>query len=176
MKSLQRPRWAAWQGVSTALPVLLSLVLCYAALPAFAQADVGNYPARPIRVIVNFPPGGTADVLARAVSEALSSKTGQPVVVENRAGAGGNIGAQAAATAPADGYTLLVTPPGPLTINQSLYRDLGYDPLKFVPVILLASVPNAITSRPDLPAHSVKDLIAYAKSNPGKLRNRVKIS
>ena len=108
-------------------------------------------------------------MLARAVSEALSVKLGQAVVVENRAGAGGNIGAQAVFTAPADGYTLLATPPPPLTINQYLYRDLGYDPLKFTPVILLASVPNAITARPGLPANSVKELIAYAKANAGKV-------
>ena len=164
--------WAATtarRSVNTALFTGLAAFLGSAALPAFAQTDTATYPNKPLRIIVNFPPGGTADVLTRAVSEALAGRLGQPVVVENRVGAGGNIGAQAVAAAAPDGYTLLATPPGPLTINQSLYRDLGYEPQKFVPVILLASVPNAITARPDLPANSVKDLIAYAKANPGKL-------
>ncbi|MEJ7686993.1 MAG: tripartite tricarboxylate transporter substrate-binding protein [Variovorax sp.] len=137
-----------------------------AALPAAAQ---GSYPEKPISVIVNFPPGGTVDALARITAQKLSEKFGQPVVVENRPGAGGNIGAQAVAAAEGDGYTLLVTPPGPLAINQNLYRQLSFDPTRLVPIIMLASVPNVITARPDLPADNVKELIAYAKANPGKV-------
>ena len=156
---------ALFLGLSTGLGTGLATL----AAPAFAQTDVAVYPNRPLRIIVNFPPGGTADVLTRAVSQALTDKWSQAIVVENRAGAGGNIGAQAVAAAAPDGYTLLATPPGPLTINQNLYRELGYDAQKFVPVILLASVPNAITARPDLPANSVKDLIAHARAHPGKL-------
>jgi tripartite-type tricarboxylate transporter receptor subunit TctC len=91
------------------------------------------------------------------------------VVIDNRPGAGGNIGAQQVASADPDGYTLLVTPPGPMTINQNLYRDMRFDPSKFVPVIVLASVPNVITTRANFPANSVKELIAYAKANPGKV-------
>jgi len=141
-----------------------------AALPAAAQTDAAaNFPNKPIRMIVNFPPGGTVDVLTRTVGQKLADKWGQPVVVENRVGAGGNIGAQAVASADPDGYTLLATPPGPMTINQHLYKDMRFDPAKLVPVIMLASVPNVITARPDFPANSIKELIAYAKANPGKV-------
>jgi tripartite-type tricarboxylate transporter receptor subunit TctC len=141
-----------------------------ACLPAAAQGDAAaSYPNKPVRMIVNFPPGGTVDVLTRTVAQKLSEKWGQPVVIENRPGAGGNIGAQAVFSAEPDGYTLLATPPGPLAINQNLYKDMKFDPAKFTPVVMLASVPNVITARADLPANSVKELIAYAKANPGKV-------
>ncbi|MES2686330.1 MAG: tripartite tricarboxylate transporter substrate binding protein [Pseudomonadota bacterium] len=137
-------------------------------LPALAQ-DAASYPNKPIRMIVNFPPGGTVDVLTRTVAQKLTEKWGQPVVVDNRAGAGGNIGAQAVATAAPDGYTLLASPPGPLAINQNLYKEMSFDPSKMVPVVLMAGVPNAVTARNDLPANSLKELVAYAKANPGKV-------
>lgn len=143
-------------------------LIAAAGLPALAQ-DAASYPGKPIRMIVNFPPGGTVDVLTRIVAQKLTEKWGQPVVVDNRAGAGGNIGAQAVATAAADGYTLLATPPGPMTINQSLYKDMQFDPAKLVPVVMMASVPNVITARSDFPANSVRDLVAYVKANPGKV-------
>ena len=143
-------------------------LIAAAGLPALAQ-DAASYPGKPIRMIVNFPPGGTVDVLTRTVAQKLSEKWGQPVVVDNRAGAGGNIGAQAVATAAADGYTLLATPPGPMTINQNLYKDMQFDPAKLVPVVMMASVPNVITARSDFPANSVRDLVAYVKANPGKV-------
>jgi tripartite-type tricarboxylate transporter receptor subunit TctC len=136
---------------------------------AQAQAADAVYPSRPVRLVVPFPPGGTADALPRILAEQLSIRWGQPVVVENRPGAGGNIGAGAVAHAKPDGYTLLVTPPGPLSINQGLYKDLGYDPAKMVPISLLATTISVLSVRNDLPAHSVQDLIAYAKANPGKL-------
>jgi tripartite-type tricarboxylate transporter receptor subunit TctC len=136
------------------------------ALPALAQEA---YPSKPIRMIVNFPPGGSLDVVTRTVSQKLSEKFGQPVVVENRAGANGNIGAQAVATAQPDGYTLLSSPPGPLTINQSLYREMPFDPAKLASVAMLSGMPNVITARLDLPANNVKDLVAHAKANPGKV-------
>lgn len=129
----------------------------------------GSYPNKVVRVIVPFPAGGSNDVLCRIVGEKLSQKWSQPVVVENRAGAGGNIGAEAVSKADADGYTLLCSPPGPLSINHNLYRSLGYDPAKFVPVTVLAIVPNVVTARIDLPANSLQELIAYAKANPGKV-------
>jgi tripartite-type tricarboxylate transporter receptor subunit TctC len=139
-------------------------------LPAVAQnASANAYPDRPIRVIVDFPPGGTVDVLARIVGQKLGEKWAQAVVIENRPGAGGNIGAQAVASAEPDGYTLLVTPPGPLAINQNLYRQMSFDPTKLVSVAMLASVPNVITARPGLPVDSVQELIAYAKAHPGKV-------
>jgi tripartite-type tricarboxylate transporter receptor subunit TctC len=149
---------------------IVGAALLLASIGAWAQGDAAAaYPNKPIRMIVNFPPGGTVDVLARTVSQKLADKLGQPVVVDNRVGAGGNIGAQAVFSANPDGYTLLATPPGPMTINQNLYRDMQFDPAKFMPVIMMASVPNVITARADFPANSVKELIAYAKANPGKV-------
>jgi len=138
--------------------------------PAAASAqDASDYPRAPIRIIVNFPAGGTADILARIVGQKLGEKWNQPVTIDNRVGAGGNIGAAAAYTAEPDGYTLLVSPPGPMAINQSLFKTLPYDPQKFVPITLLALIPNVITARTDFPANTVKELLTYAKANPGKV-------
>jgi tripartite-type tricarboxylate transporter receptor subunit TctC len=136
----------------------------------FAAAAIAQpWPNKPVRVIVPFPAGGSADVLARIVSEKMSVKWGQPVIVDNRAGAGGNIGADAVYRADPDGYTILSSPPGPLSINLNLYDKLSYDPLRFVPVTVLAIVPNVVTARLDFPANSLKELISYAKANPGKV-------
>ena len=146
--------------------VLAAALVAMIALTATAQ---DAYPTKPIRLIINFPAGGTVDVLGRTIAQKLSDKFGQPVVVENRPGAGGNIGAQAVATAPADGYTLLATPPGPLTINQNLYKNMGFDPTKLTSVAMLASVPNAVTARHDLPVNSLKELVAYVQARPGKV-------
>ena len=148
---------------------LAALALAAATPSVLAQEPAASYPSKPIRLIVNFPAGGTVDTLARTVGQKLSERWGKPVVVDNRPGAGGNIGAQAVATADADGYTLLVSPPGPLAINQNLYQKLPFDPEKLEPVVMLASVPNVITTRADFPANSVKELIAYVKANPGKV-------
>ena len=149
---------------------LFTLLTClaagFAAAPAHAQAP---FPNKVVRVIVPFPAGGSADVLARIVGERLSSKWGQPVVVENRVGAGGNIGAEFVYRADPDGYTILSSPPGPLSINHNLYKQLPFEPAKFVPITVLAIVPNVITAKLDLPANSAKELIAYAKANPGKV-------
>jgi tripartite-type tricarboxylate transporter receptor subunit TctC len=141
--------------------------LAGATLPAAAQD--APWPAKPIHIVVYFPPGGSLDVVTRLVSQKLSERVGQPVVVENRAGAGGNIGALAVATSPPDGYTLLSTPPGPLTINQSLYKEMPFDPVRLVPVILMASMPNVITTRNNFPASNARELVAYVKANPGKV-------
>jgi len=137
----------------------------------FALADdaAASYPSQPIKIVVDFPAGGTVDTLARLIGEKLTKKWGQPVVIYNRPGAGGNIGAAYAYNAEPDGYTLLATPPGPLSINENLYRKLQYQPEKFVPVALLCKVPNMITARVGLPVNSLKDLIAYAKAHPGKV-------
>ncbi|MEN3364645.1 MAG: hypothetical protein V7606_1919 [Burkholderiales bacterium] len=135
-----------------------------------ALADpVADFPKAPIKIVVNFPAGGTVDALARIVGQKLSEKWGQPVVIDNRPGAGGNIGATMVYTAEPDGYTLLASPPGPLSINQSLFKKLQFDPTKFVPITTLAMIPNVIAARADFPAKSVKELIAYAKANPGKV-------
>ncbi len=137
-----------------------------AVMPAQSQ---NVFPNKAVRVIVPFPAGGSADVLARIVGEKLSSKWGQPVVVENRVGAGGNIGAEAVYRAEPDGYTILSSPPGPLSINHNLYKNLPFEPAKFVPITVLAIVPNVISVKTELPVNSIRDLIAYAKVNPGRL-------
>jgi len=144
----------------------LALAAMLAVLP---QADAQDYPSRPVKIIVPFPAGGTADVMPRVFAEWLSRKWGQPVVVENRTGAAGNIGAEAVAKAEPDGYTLLSAPPPPLVINQNLYPKLGFDPSEFVPIVIMGRVPNALVVNPKLPLNSVAEVIAYAKANPGKL-------
>ncbi|MGV3653119.1 MAG: Bug family tripartite tricarboxylate transporter substrate binding protein [Noviherbaspirillum sp.] len=137
---------------------------------AAALADAASdYPNRPITIVVNFPAGGTIDTQARVIGQKLQEKWGQPVIVENRTGAGGNIGTAAASSGDSNGYTLLATPPGPMSINQYLYKSLGYDPLKFVPITVMTQIPNMVTVRADLPVNSLKELIEYAKANPGKV-------
>jgi tripartite-type tricarboxylate transporter receptor subunit TctC len=140
-----------------------------AALAMSSGAPAQDYPSRPVKIIVPFPAGGTADVMPRIFSEWLTKKWGQPVVIENRTGAAGNIGAEAVAKADPDGYTLLSAPPPPLVINQNLYPKLGFDPTEFVPIVIMGRVPNALVINPKLPFNSVAELIAYAKANPGKL-------
>jgi tripartite-type tricarboxylate transporter receptor subunit TctC len=148
--------------------LLLAALLSGVHVASLADAAAG-FPKAPIKIIVNFPAGGTVDALSRIVGQKLSEKWGQPVIIDNRSGAGGNIGATGVYTADPDGYTLLASPPGPLSINQNLYKKLQYDPTKFVPITMLAMVPNVITARIDFPANSTKELIAYAKANPGKV-------
>jgi tripartite-type tricarboxylate transporter receptor subunit TctC len=139
------------------------------ALVAFA-ASAQTYPTRPIRLVVPFPAGGTTDILARAVAQKLTDAWGQSVVVDNRPGAGGNIGSELVAKAAPDGYTLLMGTVGTHAINPSLYSHMPYDHVKdFAPVILVAGVPNVLVVNPSLPVNSVQELIAYAKANPGKL-------
>jgi tripartite-type tricarboxylate transporter receptor subunit TctC len=145
---------------------LLLIALLGAASPALGQ---GAFPTKPVRMIVPFPGGGSADTLCRIVGEKLAAAWSQPVIVDNRAGAGGNVGAEIAYRAEPDGYTILCSPPGPLSINQNLYKALGYDPTRFVPITVLAVVPNVITARLDFPANTTQELIAYAKANPGKV-------
>jgi tripartite-type tricarboxylate transporter receptor subunit TctC len=146
------------------LRAIAALLLLLAA-PAFAQTD---YPTKPVRIVVPFPAGGSADILCRLVAEKLSAAWGQPLIIDNRAGAGGNVGAEIVYRADPDGYTLLCSPPGPLSINHNLYKTLPYDWTRFVPIGVLALVPNVITARFDLPANSLKEFIAWAKANPGK--------
>jgi tripartite-type tricarboxylate transporter receptor subunit TctC len=148
------------------LRTLLVALLLVATGPAFAQ---GAYPNKQVRMVVPFPAGGSADILCRIAGEKLGAAWNQPVIIDNRAGAGGNVGAEIAYRAEPDGYTLLCSPPGPLSINHNLYKTMPYDWTKFVPVTVLALVPNAISARIDLPANSVQQLIAYAKANPGKV-------
>ena len=147
------------------VPVHFALMLLMAA-PVHAQT---SWPQKQVRVIVPFPPGGTNDVLCRIVGEKLGAAWNQPVVVENKPGAGGNVGAEIVYRADADGYTLLCSPPGPLSINHNLYKSLPYDWSKFVPVTVLALSPNVISARANFPASTAKELVAYAKANPGKM-------
>jgi tripartite-type tricarboxylate transporter receptor subunit TctC len=127
------------------------------------------YPSRTVKIVIPSAPGPTTDTLARLVADQLSQKWGKATIVENIPGGAMNIGASAVARAAPDGYTLMVAPPSPLSFNHLLYRDPGYDPGKFVPITLLAKIPNVLVVRKDLPAATLKELIDYAKANPGKL-------
>jgi tripartite-type tricarboxylate transporter receptor subunit TctC len=155
----------------TASAVLSAIASALALLAATAcRADEApSYPTQNIRIIVPFPAGGTADILPRIVAEKLRQKWNQPVIIENRSGAGGNIGADAVATSAPDGYTLLASPPGPIAINENLYKSLPFRPADLMPVTVLGTVPNVLDVRPGFPAKSVQELIAYAKANPDKV-------
>jgi tripartite-type tricarboxylate transporter receptor subunit TctC len=132
-------------------------------------APAQDFPTRAVRIIVPFPAGGTADIVPRVVGDILSRKWGQPVIIENRTGAGGNIGAEAAFKAEPDGYTLLSAPPPPLVINQNLYPKLNFDPMQFVPIVVMVRVPNSLVVTPKFPARSVPELIGQARANHGKV-------
>ena len=135
-----------------------------------AGASAQTYPSGPIKLIVPFPAGGSVDMVARNVAKKLTEVLGQPVLVDNRAGASGNIGAEAAARSPADGYTLFVTSSGVLAANMHLYKKTGFDPFKdFAPVIRLVIQPNILMVHPSVAAKSVPELIALAKAQPGKV-------
>ena len=135
-----------------------------------APAAAQQYPTRPVRLVLGFAPGGASDTMARVVAIRLSENLGQPVVIDNRAGAGGNIAAEIVAHSAPDGYTMLLGNNGILAVNVSLYPKLGFDPVKdFAPVVLIASQPNILVVHPAVTAGSVKDLVALAKSKPGQL-------
>jgi len=158
-----------FRNIQRVLALFAIVATAIAAPFTFAQG-AANYPAKPMRLVVPFPAGGTTDILARAVAQRLSEAWGQQVIVDNRPGAGGNIGSDLVAKAKPDGYTLLMGTVGTHAINPSLYRNMPYDHVKdFAPVILVAGVPNVLVVNPALPVHSVPELIAYAKANPGKL-------
>ena len=149
-----------------ALKALLAVIVLAAAGPALAQA----WPNKPIRLVVNFPPGGAADQIARSVGVPLGEALGQPIVIENRPGANGNIGADAVAKSPPDGYTLLMSSGGAFSVNPHLYTKLPFDPVKdLVPVAAAARILVFLVVRPDLPAKSVDEFVALARANPGKL-------
>jgi tripartite-type tricarboxylate transporter receptor subunit TctC len=133
-----------------------------------ASAEI--YPSHPVKIVVPFPAGGSNDIIARILAQKLTEREGQTFLVENRGGAGGNIGADAVAASDPDGYTLLLTAPPPLTINVALYKDLKYDPAKaFAPVALVASVPIVLAVNPSLGVKDVRELVALAKAKPGTL-------
>lgn len=156
--------------------VLLIAVAAAAALSATsalaqgAPAADSAYPTKPVRIVVPLSAGGPTDLLARIIGQQLGEKLRQPVIIENRPGAGGNIGADIVAKSPADGYTLFMGTSGPLSINPSLYSKLAFNPATdFAPIVLIASAPFVVATHPAVPAKSIKELIALAKSKPGQL-------
>ncbi len=151
---------------------LCSAVLAAAALLAVgaAQAQAQAYPTKPVRIVVPFPPGGATDIVGRAIAERLQAALGQPFIVDNKAGASGNIGVAEVARAPADGYTLVVGAPQTLTINPLLFKNLPFDPQKdLAPIAVVASVPNVLIVSNKLAAKTPQELVAYAKQNVGRL-------
>ena len=150
------------------------LAMAIVASVGLSTAHAQSWPSKPVRIIVPFPPGGTTDIVARSLGVELQKMWGQPVIIENRAGAGGNVGAEAVAKSPNDGYTLLMGTVGTHAINAPLFAQAGnkmpFDPVKdFVPITLAAGVPNVMVVHPKVPVNSVSEFIAYAKANPGKL-------
>ena len=150
------------------------LAMAIVASVGLSTAHAQSWPSKPVRIIVPFPPGGTTDIVARSLGVELQKMWGQPVIIENRAGAGGNVGAEAVAKSPNDGYTLLMGTVGTHAINAPLFAQNGnkmpFDPVKdFVPITLAAGVPNVMVVHPKVPVNSVSEFIAYAKANPGKL-------
>ncbi len=145
--------------------ILLLALISLACAPTLAQ----TFPTKQIQIIVPFPPGGGTDLLARVMADKLRDKFGQPVTVENRAGAAGNIGADAVFKAAPDGHTLLFTQPAPVVVNKALYGRLTFEPEQFVPIALVSIQDIMLAVNPKVPASSLSELIAYAKANPGKL-------
>jgi tripartite-type tricarboxylate transporter receptor subunit TctC len=158
-----RARRRPWLGAS----VVALVLACTSPLAADAPAA---FPAKPIRLVVPFPPGGSTDIIARVIGQKLSESLGQQVIVENKPGAGGNIGVESVAKAPADGYTLVMGHVGTFGSNPALYKKLPYDPVKdFAPVTLIAMVPNLLVVQPSLPIRTTQELIAAARAKPGQL-------
>jgi tripartite-type tricarboxylate transporter receptor subunit TctC len=145
------------------------LVAAGVTLAAGTSAAQEPYPSRTVKIVVPAVPGSTTDTLARLVADRLSQAWGKTAIVENIPGGAMNIGAGNVARAAPDGYTLLIAPPSPLSFNHLLYRDPGYEPAKFVPVTMLAKIANVLAVRKDLPAATLREMIDYAKANPGKL-------
>jgi tripartite-type tricarboxylate transporter receptor subunit TctC len=143
--------------------------LALAMLTVLPAARAQDYPTRPVRIIVPFPAGGTADVMPRIIADWLSRKWKQPVIIENKPGAAGNIGTSEFSKADPDGYTLLSAPPPPLVVNQNLYPKLGFDPATFEPIIIISRVPNALVAHPKVTAKNVPEFIAAAHANPGRI-------
>ncbi len=167
---MNRRNASIWALATAVRRCALSCALAALALSAVGAATAEDYPARAVKIIVPFPAGGTADLMPRVIGDWLSRKWKQPVVIENKPGAAGNIGAEAAFYAEPDGYTLLASPPPPLVVNQSLYPKLGFDPSAFVPVSVMGIVPSALVVNPNkVKATSVAALIADARAHPGKL-------
>jgi tripartite-type tricarboxylate transporter receptor subunit TctC len=154
------------QSLRRTLALAACLVVAAFGPPTAAQ----TFPAKPVKLVVPFPPGGPLDAVGRAIADKLTQTWGQPVVVDNKPGAGGNIGADLVAKSPSDGYTVVMGALSTHAVNPNLYPTMPYDAVKdFAPITLVAITPNVLVVNPSLPVHSVKELIAYAKANPGKL-------
>jgi tripartite-type tricarboxylate transporter receptor subunit TctC len=149
--------------------ILAAALFALASVLGVQQTCAQTFPTRSVKFIVPFPAGGINDILTRIIAEKLQVKWNQPIVVENKPGAGGNIGADLAYNAEPDGHTLFLTPPGPLAVNQTLYKQLSYKPAEFVPITLVGSVPNIAIVRKELPVNSLKELIEHIRKNPGKV-------
>src|SRR5262252_8235570 len=149
----------------------LSLIVVAGVLFAtpLANAQQAEYPNRPIKIIVCLPPGGGVDTVTRIVSDKLQRRLGQPIVIENKGGQSGNLGAEAVWSSEPDGYTLLASQPAPITTNPLLYKSISFDPTQFTPVAVMTTIPNTLTVRANFPAKNAQEFIAYAKANPGKL-------
>ena len=145
------------------------LAAAFSTTAALAQDAAANFPNRPIKIIVCVPAGGGVDTVTRVIAEGLEKELGQPVVVENRAGAAGNIGANVVYHSDPDGYTLLAAQPSPLTVNPMLYKTMTFDPTQFEPVAIMSEISNVLLVRPKFPAKTAKEFIAYVKANPGKV-------
>src|SRR5215213_7093693 len=137
--------------------------------PAGAQDPVADYPNKPVKIVVSVPAGGGVDTATRIFAEGLHQKLGQPFIIENRGGAGGNLGAEAVFAAPPDGYTLLASQPAPLTSNIALFKKLNFDPTKLEPVAVMTKFPNVLLVKQDFPAKTAQEFIAYVKANPNKV-------
>jgi len=145
-------------------------VVAAAGLLAFLPAQAQQFPSKPIRIVVPFAPGGTSDILARALGPGITQTWGQPVIVENRTGANGNVGADYVVKSAPDGYTMLLSDVGALAINPSVYANMPYDPVKdFSPIVMVSYSPHVLAVHPSVPVSTVQELVAYAKANPGKM-------
>jgi tripartite-type tricarboxylate transporter receptor subunit TctC len=152
------------------LSLALAAALSCITLSALAQAPAADYPTKPIRLVVTFPPGGSSDAGARIVAPKLAERLGQPVVIDNKPGAGGGLGLELVAKAPADGYTIVLASAGGLTANPSLYKKLNYNPEKdFAPVTLFGTSPFVMVAAAQVPVRTARDVVALAKKEPGKL-------
>jgi tripartite-type tricarboxylate transporter receptor subunit TctC len=148
------------------LASIATIATLFAAASANAQSD---YPNKPVKVVVTVPAGGGVDTVTRLVAERLRNVLGQPFVVENKGGAGGNIAADSVFQSPPDGYTLMASQPAPITTNVVLYKNLSFDPTAFEPVAIMSSAPNVLLVKGDFPAKTAQEFVAYVKANPGKV-------
>src|SRR5215471_6309975 len=154
-------------NMSKYLTLIAAAGMLFAAPPAKSQQ--ADYPNRPIKIIVCLPAGGGVDTVTRIVSDRLQRRLGQPIVIENKGGQAGNLGAEAVWSAEPDGYTLLASQPAPITTNPLLYKNMSFDPAQFTPIAVMTTIPNTLTVPEDFPAKNAQEFIAYAKANPGKL-------